>query len=305
MCLPLLDSFCRTPLHSAIALSKTYDISRVLLEKGGDLQNRTVEGKTPLHTFSSQVSEQVLRCHGSLFDYSIVDHRGMNVLHYMAWSSKTSKETLKKFHELGNFDLKQVDAEDRSLLHFAAQRGNVPVMEYILCATKHYNMNHADCRGRTALHYGTENKRASEILTLLISHGANVWPKDHEERSALHYAARLGNLPAVKTLLQYGMIEELRMTDCFGMTPLMISSYHKAHAVVMFLLETEGRSNGDPAQIPDFVECGQSYHPLHEGRKGSFHGHQTRLSSSGACWQVIKYLAIMTALLVLVVLLGR
>lgn len=163
----------------------------------------------------------------------------MNLLHYLAWSSKTSEEFFRKYYEHSTLSLRTVDAEGRSMLHFAAQRGNVPVIEYLIRAAKDFNINHSDNRGRTVLHYGVENKRACDTITTLISHGADIWARDCHERSALHHAAKKGNLPAVKRLLTFGMVDELRAADCFGMTPLQIAAHHKAHAVLTFLSEKE------------------------------------------------------------------
>ena len=125
------------------------------------------------------------------------------------------------------------------MLHLAAQRGNVPVVEYLACAARVSNINHSDRRGRTGVHYGVENKRAGYTITALVSHGADLWARDRHERSALHHAAKLGNLPAVKALLALGMAVELRAADCFGMTPLKIAAHHEAHAVLAFLARME------------------------------------------------------------------
>lgn len=249
-----LTAIYRTPLHPAIALPKNYDISRVLMENGGDLHNQNADGKTPLHTFPSQVSEQILRCHGYLLDFSACDHRGMSLLHYLAWSSKTSDETFRRHHERGTLSLRTVDTEGRSMLHLAAQRGNVPVVEYLASLAKDFNINQSDNRGRTVLHYGVENKRACDTITALISHGADIWATDCPERSALHHAAKIGNLPAVKALLAFGVEDQLGATDCFGMTTLQIAAYHKAHAVLTFLLETESQWKGGKQSIgPGFI----------------------------------------------------
>ena len=252
----VLNAVNRTPLHSAISLSENYDVSRVLIENGGDLHNRNVDGKTPLHTFPSQVSEQILRCHGYLLDFSARDHRGMSLLHYLAWSSKTSIETFRIYHERSSLDVKTVDAEGRSILHLTAQRGNVPVVEYLSSAAKDLNINHSDCRGRTVLHYGVESKRAGQTITALVSHGADIWARDYHKRSALHHAAKMGNLPAVKALLAFGMADELRSADCFGMTPLKIAAHHKALPVLAFLTKMDSHSEGSKLLTrPGLVEC--------------------------------------------------
>ena len=67
------------------------------------------------------------------------------------------------------------DAGVRSMLHLAAQRGNVPVIENILEAARDFYMNHNDSRGRTALHYVVKEKRAAETVTALVS-GATIYP---------------------------------------------------------------------------------------------------------------------------------
>ena len=54
------------------------------------------------------------------------------------------------------------------------------------------------------MHYAVETKRAEATITLLVSHGADLHAKDHEERSALQHAAKLGNLVAVQTLVRLG-----------------------------------------------------------------------------------------------------
>ena len=165
----------------------------------------------------------------------------MSLLHYFAWSSKTSAETFKQYHERSSLDLGTVDAEGRSILHLAAQRGNLPLVRYLLWATKDSNINDSDCRGRTALHYAVESKRARPTITALISRGANIWARDCHDRSGLHHAARRGNLPAVKALVAFGMADELRTADRFGMTPLKLATHEKTHPVLTFLMETESR----------------------------------------------------------------
>lgn len=254
--LSLISAIRRTPLHLAIALFKNYNVSRTLLENGGDLHNRNADRKTPLHTFPSQFSEQILRCHKFLLEFSARDHRGMSLLHYLAWSSKTSTEIFMRYHERSSLDLRTVDAEGRSMLHLAAQRGNVSVADCLVYAAKDSNINHGNSRGRTVLHYGAESKRACDTITALMQHRGDIWARDCHERSALHHAAKLGNLRAVEALLALGMADELRAADCFRMNPLKIAGYHKAHAVLTFLSEIDSCWDGGKELTgPSLVGC--------------------------------------------------
>ena len=142
------------------------------------------------------------------------------------------------------------------MLHLTAQRGNVPVIEYLLSAARDSNINYSDCRGRTVSHYGVESKRACHTMTALVSHGADIRARDLHERSPLHHAAKLGNLTAVKALLALDMADELHIADCFGMTPLQIAAHHDARTVQTFLAGLEKHLDQiKPLTGPDLVVC--------------------------------------------------
>ena len=183
-----------------MALSNNYDASRILLDNGADVQNRDASGKTPLHTFTSPVLEQILQCNASSLDFSVRDNDGRPILHYLAWSSKTSITTFEKFHQRSAQDTQTLtiptDAKGCSPLHLAAQRGNVLIVEYILASTPDpfFLLNSPDKCGETPLHHAIESrKRAPGIITALISHGADAHVKNHQGWTPLRYAALMQN----------------------------------------------------------------------------------------------------------------
>lgn len=159
----------------------------------------------------------------------------MTLLHYLAWSSKTPSETFEKYHKLSNFDIRTVEKEGRSVLHFAAQRGNRRIIEYLFRAG--VEIDGKDHKGKTALHYAIENKRACGTIEILLSHGANLRAKDHQGRSALHLAAKLNNLAAIEALLTAGMADDLHIADYNGMTPVQLASTNRATASLAFLAD--------------------------------------------------------------------
>lgn len=229
----------------ALQLSRNYNIPRILIEQGGDLDARDLEGKTPLHTFPSPVLEQTLRCRSTLIDLDIQDYRGMSILHYLAWSSKSTKEMFQRYHERSNIDLRTIDSEARSMLQLSAQRGNVLLVEYLLSQHHNLDLNHRDMRGMTALHYGVESKRAPATVSLLLSHGVNPRIKDKQGRTALHHAMKLGNAAAVTALLSLGTADELCVIDVFGMTPLQVLSHRTAQDVFALLGKSRGSLRED------------------------------------------------------------
>ena len=230
-----LNDFGESPLHVAVEVGNDYNIARLLLDHGADLSNRTIDGKTPLHTFYTPTVEQILQCHCSDFEFSTKDKSGRNLLHYLSWSSTTPVHTFENYHTRFGFDINAVDKAGIGLLHLAAGRGNVDVVNYLLHTVRADSAQAPDCKGRPPLHYGIASKRAPQIIEALVSHGANLRSRDESGRSVLHFAAKARNLAAVKTLLAMGAGPDLDDVDTFGLTPLQLAQCFKAGDVVDFL----------------------------------------------------------------------
>lgn len=188
-----------TPLHRCLELATDYNISRILIENGADLCNRNADGKTPLHIHFNLVVERVLLIHADLPDYSIRDDCGKTVLHHLVWSSTTSRKTFERVSTRSERMKKMLDREHKSLLHHAAQRGNLAILESIL-AQSGQNVNIKDKFGRTPLHYAIESSRAQKTIELLVSNGADTSARDYGGLSALDIAAQRGKKPAIWAL---------------------------------------------------------------------------------------------------------
>ena len=220
-----------TPLHRSLELAKDYNVSRILIENGADLCNRNVDGETPLHTHFGSVVEQVLLAHAYLLDYSVRDGRGKTLLHHLAWSSRTSRETFERVSACSGHVNGIVDGEQRSVLHHAAQRGNIAVVEYIL-ARLDLNVNVKDKIGRTPLHYAIESSRAPTTINLLISNGADIGAQDDKGWSALHLATHRDKEAAARALKHAGLSSELLTEDCRGQTPVQAAEKDEAQNVL-------------------------------------------------------------------------
>lgn len=68
----------------------------------------------------------------------------------------------------------------------------------------------------TSLHISSEQKRADEILRVLASASCNVNERNKLGRTALHLAAKLGNLQNLKVLLDNGCDRNIK--DKLGFT---------------------------------------------------------------------------------------
>ena len=103
-----------------------------------------------------------------------------------------------------------LDGEQKSVLHHAAQRGNIAVVDYLL-AHRDLNINAKDNTGRTPLHCAIESSRSSAVIELLASHGADINARDDGGRSALDLAAQRNKEAAVRALVRTGVSNEVSM----------------------------------------------------------------------------------------------
>ena len=261
MWLTLCTSFLRSPLHRAVQFAKDHRITSLLLAHGGDLCTLTNDRKTPLHTFFNDAVERTLLSCTSrpfLLDFFEPDDRGRTLLHYLCWSSKCPPDTFRMVHTRSPSSINHLDMEGRSVLHFAAQRGNSVLIAYILSTTTTLlDINGRDYRGMTPMHYAVESRRAAKTIETLARLGLNSIAREHRGRSPLHLAAEKNNLHAVRALLELcpsPMSSELQVADRSGMTPLHVAEQSGSNAVAAFLRDVIGARDGDAAPFPQQPE---------------------------------------------------
>lgn len=128
-------------------------------------------------------------------------------------------------------DVQQHDLLGRTTLHIAACEGTPTVLLRLLqqqaqaTALDHYR--------RTPLHWAAKNPQAHEVIRLLLQAGIDVNTQDRFGMTALHLAAKHGNLPCVKQLIEAGA--GTRIYDAFGNTPYAwaLTNKHKKVAELL------------------------------------------------------------------------
>ena len=96
----------------------------------------------------------------------------------------------------------EIDDKGRTLLHYAAERGEAKLVDYLLNTIK-IKPNIADCDGETALHFAAWQRHVC-IMKALIRGGGDVNASDKLGMRPLHIAAIRGHLPMVSTLIKCG-----------------------------------------------------------------------------------------------------
>jgi ankyrin repeat protein len=189
-------------MYNAVRLlSDQLDAIKLLLTAHADPNIQNKEGITTLHICAYYLPAlNLLLEHGA--DPNITTTRGETVLMRAAnWSSPETVATL-----LNNGA--HIDAQNNSgkTALIRATEGDRPKIESIKTLLDHKaDPNIKDNKGNTALLYATKfnTKLTTDLINLLLTHGANPCILDCKGNSPLHFAAGIGNIDQIKSIIFY------------------------------------------------------------------------------------------------------
>ena len=242
------DEDGESPLHGAMARGDNYDVARTLIENGADLSSKAVDGKAPFHNiFNDTISHVLMR--DDWLENMLPDSEAMSITHYLAWSSKSTLEIFQRGHLYDDADILSADNFGRTCLHFAASRGNLEVLSYLVGRVSSEDVEKKDIQRRTPFHYAAESSRASRVIDVLVDRGCNTQAVDNNERTALHWAARWNNDKAVKKLIALVGGKTLLLSDKNGRMPSQEVCQRRAPALWRYLRDLESSSGLNTEQF--------------------------------------------------------
>ena len=235
------DEDGESPLHGAMARSDNYNVARILIDNGADLSSKAVDGKTPFHNiFNNTICHVLMR--DEWLENVLPDSEAMSITHFLAWSSKSTPEIFQRGHLYDDADMLSADSFGRTCLHFAASRGNLGVLSYLVRRVSSEDVEKKDIQGRTPFHYAAESSRAAGVIDTLVGRGCNVYAVDDTGRTALHWAARWNNFKAVKKLIAIVGGGALLLSDTDGRMPSREVCQRRAPALYKYLRDLESSS---------------------------------------------------------------
>lgn len=235
------DEDGESPLHGAMARGENYDVARTLIENGADLSCKALDGRTPFHSIFNDTISHVLS-RDDWLENMLPDSEAMSITHYLAWSSKSTVEIFQRGHLYDDTDLLSADRLGRTCLHFAASRGNLGVLSYLIRRVSLEDVEKKDNQGRTPFHYAAESSRAAKIIDTLVGRGCNIHAVDDVQRTTLHWAARWNNFEAVKKLITIVGEGNLLLSDMNGRMPSQEVCQRRAPALYKYLRDLESSS---------------------------------------------------------------
>jgi len=210
----------RTPLFYT-ALSESphrKEIAAFLLKNSADLN---AKDKNKNNAFSLSIINEDASENLSLFllekgsDYKEM-YKGLTLLNAAVVSGKLN--ILKALIDKG-MEIKQLDDENHSLLHFAVKEEHVGIVSYLL--EQGLDANQKDKDGNTSLYYSAGYKRSPKIASLLLAHSADINAINNKQETSLHRAAQSNNTLVASLLTDKGIDINAKSSD--GTTPLLLA----------------------------------------------------------------------------------
>lgn len=232
------DEDGETPLHRALSTKNNYDVARLLIEEGANLANIDVARRTPLHVISNDTVQKVLSS-SSLEGELGADSEGMSITHYLAWSSKTTPDIFARGCASDSIDLWAADNSGKTCLHYAASRGNLSLLTYLLNCALPLELRRTDHHGHTAVHHAVRSSRMMAVLDLLFAKGAQMDATDSNAQNVLHHAAKWQPLEIIKELVALDNQRVLLSPDENGLMPSDCAYDWNSSAVYLYLQRLE------------------------------------------------------------------
>lgn len=139
--------------------------------------------------------------------------------------------------------LKLTSLRGFNALHIASHKGQAAIIRMLLATKSHLDVDSMTSDGRSALHIAVLAQHA-DVVEELLRAGANALLRDGEGQTAMHMAAKSGNIAAARQILNE-CAECLPLRDSSMQTPLHQAVIHGHEKMVKFLLE----KGADPAAI--------------------------------------------------------
>ncbi|XP_044749494.1 acyl-CoA-binding domain-containing protein 6-like [Coccinella septempunctata] len=114
----------------------------------------------------------------------------------------------------------EADTQDKSLVDFVKENDREMVL-FFLKKMEPEKINKLDENGLSLIHWASD-RGSVEIISDLLSHGADINLKDSEGQTALHYSASCGHIDCVRLLLEKGALRNIE--DDEGLTPLDVAN---------------------------------------------------------------------------------
>ena len=238
----LLDAAIFFGIHAAIFHDGSkhghVGVVRLLLDAGAQLETTNDLGETPLFAASSEYGTQgeKMRDYVAIVRELLVRGAATNTRATAVYqdanlpllvASRRGHAAIVRELIAGGADKNARDLRGKTALHFASGEGSADAVRELL-KREHgadADVDARDDKGRTALHAAAGNVDKSEVVHVLVAHGADINARQHDGATALICACTVGADEIVRILLAREGIDA-RMETNAGVSALRAAEEH-------------------------------------------------------------------------------
>lgn len=228
------NAYGLTPLHYA-AMKSNIAAVETLIKRNANVDAEDVNAMTPLLLACVHGSQEVIELLiDAKSDITKRDLRLNTVFHIVALRGEPEylKMMLNHDKEAAKSALNKENNEGKTPLRMAVEGNHPQTLKKILELEKE-NKQKWMIREKDLIHFAAE-KGYLEIIEALVEAGGNKNEQNSEKTLPLHVAAKTNQLEVVKYLMEENSREA---TDDYGMTPLMLAVSHDSLDCVKYLIE--------------------------------------------------------------------
>ena len=213
--------------QSALMHAASKEMVAALLQLGAEVNTRDQHGSSPL-TVAAEFGheEAVLELLNRGADVSVIDNDGENAL--MMAATKGKVNIVKALLEKGARP-QRVNNKGENALEKAAKSGHVEVTKIL--------GDHSDREWRNKCLISASKQKKVDIVASYISVGADINARDTNDMTGLHYAAKEGNTKVLLLYLDYGLDVNITGGAPEAWSPLMFAARDGQLTAVKILLE--------------------------------------------------------------------
>nr|XP_047128806.1 transient receptor potential cation channel subfamily A member 1-like isoform X2 [Hydra vulgaris]XP_047128807.1 transient receptor potential cation channel subfamily A member 1-like isoform X2 [Hydra vulgaris] len=243
-----------SPLHLACT-SGLLNIAKLLVDNGAVIDAKNSLQETPLHRaalFNRTEIIDFLMTKGVYVDCCDKDNE-TPLLMAVRKNNVESVKLLLKYHA----DINVKDANDKTCLFIAAEENSREAFEILSKYDISNLLEEFDKHEMTPLHIAAK-KGNENIVQSLLSLGARIDAKSHENLTPLHLAARSGHSRIVQILLS-NVLSIVNDLDDFSNTPLHLAAIEGHVKIVEMLIEAGSAIDTRNAKLMTPLDCA-AYH---------------------------------------------
>eukprot|EP00824_Muranothrix_gubernata_P014383 TRINITY_DN2989_c0_g1_i1.p1 TRINITY_DN2989_c0_g1~~TRINITY_DN2989_c0_g1_i1.p1 ORF type:complete len:766 (-),score=192.71 TRINITY_DN2989_c0_g1_i1:81-2348(-) len=221
----------RLPLHLAV-MNGQNDVIQFFLDQGTKVNTPDRDKLTPLHLAVIHGQEATVRflVEKCNANPNAADREGRKPIHYAALTDHVG---IFLFLKPLLRHIKVGDAARKAIIHYASEGGSMSILKMLIEELRE-PIEMVDDDNRTALHYACRMGREN-VVQYLLAHKARLEARDRWKEVPMHLAADGGHIKIIEMLFAAGA--KLDAVNEEGRAPLHFASYHGNSEVVDFLLK--------------------------------------------------------------------